>query len=93
MEYCDKKRASNETLLMYSQSCHYYREQIQKPLAVMNIRHKPGELIEVYCACQTMPIADCDIGGVHPANFFVAIFLIVNTRLPMPSLSKDGELD
>lgn len=73
MEYCDKTRASNETPLMYSQFCHYYREHIQKTRAVMNIRHKPGELIEVDWAGQTVPIIDRDTGEVFPASIFVAI--------------------
>jgi transposase len=73
MEYCDKARAAQENPLMYSQFCHHYREHVQKKRAVMSLRHKPGDTIEVDWAGQTVPIIDRDTGEVMNASIFVGI--------------------
>ena len=54
MEYCDQCRAANEIPYQFTQFKKYYRDYVVKTKATMHISRKPGEIMEVDWAGQTV---------------------------------------
>ena len=71
-EYCDKCRTEGDTPYQLTQFKKYYREYVLKNKATMRISHKPGDLMEVDWAGQTMGIVNTDTGEIIDAYIFVA---------------------
>ena len=72
-EYLEDCRLNNAEPLMYSQFCHYIREDEQKRRATMHIERKPGEQIEVDWAGDPAHIIDPDTGEITKASVFVGV--------------------
>lgn len=72
-EYLEDCRLNNTEPLMYSQFCHYIREDEQKRRATMHIERKPGEQVEVDWAGDPAQIIDPDTGEITKASVFVGV--------------------
>ncbi len=73
IEYLEDCRLNNAEPLMYSQFCHYIREDEQKRRATMHIERKPGEQIEVDWTGDPAHIIDPDTGEITKASVFVGV--------------------
>jgi len=71
-EYCDACADSGEIPYQLTQFKKYYRDYMVQTKATMHINRRPGELLEVDWAGQTVPITDTDTGELIPAYIFVA---------------------
>ncbi|MTW88363.1 IS21 family transposase [Virgibacillus dakarensis] len=71
-EYCLSCRANHEIPYSYRQFCRFYHSYAAKTKATMRIKRKPGELLEVDWAGQTMSIKDNITGENIPAYVFVS---------------------
>jgi transposase len=71
-EYCDACTDSGEIPYQLTQFKKYYREYLTQTKATMHINRRPGELLEVDWAGQTVGIVDTDTGEIIPAYIFVA---------------------
>lgn len=72
-EYLEECRLSGDEPLMYSQFCHYIRQDEQKHRATMHIPRKPGEQIEVDWAGDPAEITDPYTGEIIKAWIFVGV--------------------
>ena len=72
-EYMEECRQSGGDPLMYSQFCHYIRQDEQKRRATMHIDRKPGEQVEVDWAGDPAYIIDPDTGEATKAFVFVGV--------------------
>lgn len=72
-EYMEECRQSGGDPLMYSQFCHYIRQDEQKRRATMHISRKPGEQVEVDWAGDPAQITDPDTGEIIKAYLFVGV--------------------
>ena len=72
-EYMEECRQSGGDPLMYSQFCHYIRQDEQKRRATMHINRKPGEQVEVDWAGDPAQITDPDTGEIIKAYLFVGV--------------------
>ena len=71
-EYCLSCRANQEIPYSYRQFCRFYHDYATKTKATMRIKRKPGELLEVDWAGQTMKIIDNITGEEITAYVFVS---------------------
>jgi transposase len=71
-EYCLVCRENKEIPYSYRQFCRFYHEYASKTKATMRIKRKPGELLEVDWAGQTMHLKDNITGDDIPVYVFVA---------------------
>lgn len=71
-EYCEKCYATGATPYMYSQFCDKYRHWARITKATMRIKHKPGDVMQVDWAGNTIPVHDCVTGEITKAYLFVA---------------------
>jgi transposase len=72
-EYCEACYASEATPYMYSQFCDKYRHWARITKATMRIKHKPGDVMQVDWAGNTIPIHDPITRDVQEAYLFVAV--------------------
>lgn len=72
-EYSAECRQKGEIPLMYTQFCKRYRDYAVIHKATMHIERKPGELLEVDWAGQTMELTDNITGGAIPVYIFVSV--------------------
>ena len=72
-EYCESCVNSGHTPYMYSQFCEKYRYWARITKATMHIQHKPGDVMQVDWAGNTIPIHDKVTGEVEDAYLFVAV--------------------
>jgi len=71
-EYCSECYANEEVPYMYTQFCDNYRKWARITKATMRIKHKPGDVMQVDWAGNTIPICDAS-GNESPAYIFVAV--------------------
>jgi transposase len=71
-EYFDQCRDANELPYQLTQFKKYYRDYVIKTKATMHICHKPGEIMEVDWAGQTINIINTDNGEPFEVFVFVA---------------------
>ena len=71
-EYCTKCYSSGEIPYMYTQFCDKYRKWAKLTKATMRIKHKPGDVMQVDWAGNTIPIYD-PAGDEDKAYIFVAV--------------------
>lgn len=71
-EYCEESKAEGLIPYQYTQFCEHYRSYARKTKATMRIKRKPGELMEVDWAGQTLAVIDQITGEIIPAYLFVA---------------------
>jgi transposase len=71
-EYAIKTRQAGGVPYQYSFFCEKYRKWAQVTKATLHIPRKPGEIIEVDWAGNTMEYADPLTGEIRPAYLFVA---------------------
>lgn len=71
-EYCADCYANGENPYMYTMFCTRYRRWAKVTKATMRIQHKPGEVMQVDWAGNTIPIHDAT-GNVDKAYVFVAV--------------------
>jgi transposase len=72
-EYCENCYTSGKTPYMYSQFCDKYRHWARITKATMRIKHKPGDVMQVDWAGNTIPIYDSVTGESTDAYLFVAV--------------------
>lgn len=72
IEYCEACRLSGEHAYKSTQFNKYYSDYLRTTGATMHLNHKPGELIQVDWAGDTLGIMDTDTGESIPAYLFVA---------------------
>ena len=72
-EYCETCYTNGNTPYMYSQFCDKYRHWARVTKATMRIRHKPGDVMQVDWAGNTIPIQDPFTGDTTEAYLFVAV--------------------
>ena len=72
-EYCENCHANSKTPYMYSQFCDKYRHWARITKATMRIKHKPGDVMQVDWADNTIPIYDSVTGETTEAYLFVAV--------------------
>ncbi|WP_144462997.1 IS21 family transposase [Siminovitchia fortis] len=90
-EYCLSCRANKEIPYSYRQFCRFYHAYASKTKATMRIRRKPGELLEVDWAGQTMQIKDNITGEDIPAYVFVSALPCSQYAYVEAFLSMDTE--
>ena len=71
-EYTDGCRNAGELSYQFTQFKKYYRDYVVKTKATMHINRKPGEIMEVDWAGQTVKLIDTDTGEEIEAYVFVA---------------------
>ena len=71
-EYCSECYTNGETPYMYTMFCRKYRQWAKLTKATMRIQHKPGEVMQVDWAGNTIPIYDV-AGNEDKAYVFVAV--------------------
>ncbi|WP_188207446.1 IS21 family transposase [Alkalibacillus aidingensis] len=71
-EYSLNCRENNEIPYGYRQFCRFYHNYAIKTKATMRIKRKPGEILEVDWAGQTMNLTDNLTGEAIPVYIFVA---------------------
>ena len=71
-EYCADCYANGENPYMYTRFCTKYRRWARVTKATMRIQHKPGEVMQVDWAGNTIPIHDAS-GNEDKAYVFVAV--------------------
>jgi transposase len=71
-EYCEQCRSEQLIPYQYTQFCDNYRKFANKTKATMRIKRKPGELLEVDWAGNTLEVIDEITGEIIPAYVFVA---------------------
>ena len=72
-EYRQKAESLGKKPYMTTQFGDKYRKWAQVTKATMRIHHKPGDVMEVDWAGQTLPIYDSITGEITPAFLFVAV--------------------
>jgi transposase len=72
-EYCEATYASGNTPYMYSQFCDKYRYWSRITKATMRIQHKPGDMMQVDWAGNTIPLYDCYTSEASDVYLFVAV--------------------
>lgn len=72
-EYCEKCYSSGLKPYMSTQFGDKYRRWARVTKATMRIQHKPGDVIEVDWAGNTLPIYDSVSGEEYKAYLFVAV--------------------
>ncbi|WP_232970474.1 IS21 family transposase [Salisediminibacterium selenitireducens] len=70
-EYSLNCRSNDEIPYSYRQYCRFYHDYARKTKATMCIKRKPGELLEVDWAGQTMTLTDQITGEAIPVYIFV----------------------
>ncbi len=91
-EYCEKSYATGATPYMYTQFCDKYRHWARLTKATMRIKHKPGDVMQVDWAGNTIPIHDTVTGEMIKAYLFVAVlpcscYVYAEANLDMTSTS------
>lgn len=72
-EYCESCYTNGNTPYMYSQFCDKYHHWARITKATMRIKHKPGDVMQVDWAGNTIPIYDPVTGETTDAYLFVAV--------------------
>lgn len=72
-EYCNRCEQDRTTPYMYTQFCERYRHWARLSKATMRIQHKPGDVMQVDWAGNTLEIHDPVTGDVDKAYLFVAV--------------------
>jgi transposase len=72
-EYCESCYAENSIPYMYTQFCDKYRNWARLTKATIRIRHKPGDVMQVDWAGNTMDIYDQVIGEPYKTYLFVSV--------------------
>ena len=76
-EYMEDCRANGDKPLMYSQFCYHIQQDEQKRRAIMHIKRKPGEQVEVDWAGDPAIIIDPDTGEILKAYIFVGVMSLI----------------
>ena len=76
-EYMEDCRANGDKPLMYSQFCYHIQQDEQKRRAIMHIKRKPGEQVEVDWAGDPAIIIDPDTGEILKAYIFVGVMSFI----------------
>lgn len=71
-EYCEQCETEKAIPYQYTQFCDYYKAFVYKTKATMRIKRKPGELLEVDWAGNTLTVTDSITGEDIKAYVFVA---------------------
>ncbi len=71
-EYCEQCQNEKTIPYQYTQFCDHYKAFVYKTKATMRIKHKPGELLEVDWAGNTLFVIDAITGENLKAYVFVA---------------------
>ncbi len=71
-EYCAKCEQEHTIPYQRTQFSDKYRAYALTTKATLRIKHKPGEVMEVDWAGDTIPVTDAASGAVIPAYFFIA---------------------
>lgn len=90
-EYTLECRERKEIPYSYRQFCRYYNRYVSTTKATMRIKRKPGELMEVDWAGQTMSIQDSLTGEEITAYIFVAALPCSQYSFVEGFLSTDSE--
>ena len=90
-EYTLECRERKEIPYSYRQFCRYYNRFVSTTKATMRIKRKPGELMEVDWAGQTMSIQDSLTGEEITAYIFVAALPCSQYSFVQGFLSTDSE--
>ena len=72
-EYCNRCEQDKTTPYMYTQFCERYRHWARITKATMRIQHKPGDVMQVDWAGNTLEIHDPVTGDVDKGYLFVAV--------------------
>ena len=72
-EYCHRCEQDKTTPYMYTQFCERYRHWARLTKATMRIQHKPGDVMQVDWAGNTLEIHDPVTGEVDKGYLFVAV--------------------
>lgn len=72
IEYCEECRENGEVPYQLTQFKKYYRDYMTKTNATMHLDHKPGEIMQVDWAGDTVSVIDTDTGERIPVYIFVA---------------------
>lgn len=72
LEYCDVCITAGETPYQSTQFNKHYSDYLTKKNATMHLNHKPGELMQVDWAGDTISVTDTDTGEDIAAYVFVA---------------------
>ena len=72
-EYCNRCEQDRTTPYMYTQFCERYRHWARLTKATMRIQHKPGDVMQVDWAGNTLEIHDPVTGDVDKGYLFVAV--------------------
>ena len=72
-EYMEDCRANGDKPLMYSQFCYHIQQDEQKRRAIMHIKRKPGQQVEVDWAGDPAIIIDSDCCEIFQAYIFVCV--------------------
>lgn len=72
-EYCEKCYAEKTVPYMYTQFTDNYRKWARVTKATMRIKHKPGEVMQVDWAGNTIPVYDRADGFETAAYLFIAV--------------------
>ena len=72
-EYCRRCELEGTTPYMYTQYCEKYRRWARVTKATMRIQHKPGDVMQVDWAGNTLDIHDSVSGDISKAYLFVAV--------------------
>ena len=72
-EYCEQCYPANQKPYMYTQFCDKYRHWAKITKATMRITHKPGDVIQVDWAGNTIPVFDSHTGDIYDVYLFVAV--------------------
>ncbi len=72
-EYCGQARSMGLIPYKYTQFCEKYRNWARLTKATMRIQHKPGDVMQVDWAGNTIPVYDPVTGEETKAYLFVAV--------------------
>ena len=72
-EYCNECRRNEQAPYMYTQFCDLYRKWARLTKATMRIQHKPGDVMQVDWAGNTLTLYDPGTGEVGNVYLFVAV--------------------
>jgi len=72
-EYCEQCYPADQKPYMYTQFCDKYRHWAKITKATMRITHKPGDVMQVDWAGNTIPVFDSHTGDTYNVYLFVAV--------------------
>ena len=90
-EYCSLAYESENIPYMYSQFCDKYRHWARITKATMRIQHKPGDVMQVDWAGNTIPLHDRYTGEIDDVYLFVAVLPCSNKAYAQACKSMKSE--